>query len=94
MLRISVITDGGRAAVTLEGSLSGPWVDELARTLQALAEEREAGTLDVRLDAVTFIDGAGKLLLRSLCARGVGLEASGCMNRAIVEEITSAQDRR
>jgi hypothetical protein len=94
MLRISVTTDEARAAVSLEGSLSGPWVDELARTLQALADEREGRTLDVRLDAVTFIDNAGKLLLRSLCARGVGLRASGCMNRAIVEEITGAKSRR
>lgn len=94
MLRISVVTDGARAAVTLEGSLSGPWVEELARTLHALVEERDARTLDVRLDAVTFIDHAGKLLLHSLGARGVGLQASGCMNRAIVEEITGAKDRR
>ena len=94
MLRISVTSGRKRAAVTLEGSLSGPWVDELARTLQALAEEREARRLDVRLEAVTFIDGAGKVLLRSLCAQGVRLRASGCMNRAIVAEITSAKDRR
>jgi hypothetical protein len=87
MLRISVTMGQKQATVTLEGSLSGPWVDELARTLEALAD----GALDVQLDAVTFIDGAGKTLLRTLCARGVRLRASGCMNRAIVEEITTAK---
>ena len=93
MLRISVTTGGKRAAVTLEGSLSGPWVDELARTLQALTDEQEGRTLVVRLESVTFIDAAGKLLLRALCERGVHLRASGCMNRAIVAEITGAKDR-
>jgi anti-anti-sigma regulatory factor len=93
MLRISVTTGRRRAAVTLEGSLSGPWVDELARTLEALGDEQRSPIV-LRLASVTFIDGAGRLLLRSLCARGVLLRASGCMNRAIVAEITSAKDGR
>jgi hypothetical protein len=89
VLRITV-TSGtpARTAVALEGRLSGAWVDELARTLDALLTDRDGRSIDVVLDAVSYIDGGGKELLRALHRRGVGLRATGCMNRATVEEIT------
>jgi len=36
---------------------------------------------------VTFIDAAGKELLRTMHTEGATLAASGCMTRAILEEI-------
>lgn len=94
MLRITVTTSGqDRSTVALEGSLSGPWVDELARSLMALTVDRDPRAIDVRLDAVTFIDSAGKDLLRRIHQRGMRLLASGCMNRATVDEITRRTTR-
>ncbi len=87
MLRIT-ITNGERAVLTVEGRLAGPWVDELARVWSAVAEEHAATTITVRLAAVTFVDAAGKALCRQIHAAGATLEASGCMTRALVDEIT------
>jgi anti-anti-sigma regulatory factor len=95
MLRITVMTTGQhRATVALEGSLSGPWVGELERSLSALTAERDARAVDVRLDAVTFIDAGGKDLLGRIHKRGMRLVASGCMNRAVVDEITAPTTRK
>ena len=55
-----------------------------------LADAQDAGTISVQLDAVTFIDPAGKALLRTMHERGAVLAASGCMTRAILEEIRAA----
>jgi len=88
MLRITT-SKGERATLTLEGRLAGPWVDELARAWNALAAGRAAATITVRLDAVSFIDAAGKALCRRIHAAGAVLEASGCMMRAIVDEIAA-----
>jgi hypothetical protein len=90
MLRITITTRSEGVTVVLEGRLAGPWVDELARCWAALAAAQDAGTISVQLDAVTFIDPAGKTLLRAMHERGVVLTASGCMTRAILEEITAA----
>ena len=86
MLRITVTERPDGAAIVVEGRLAGPNVDELARCWDALPAP--AGVVD--LDAVTFIDAAGKILLRRLHRAGARLLASGCMTRAIVDEIAGA----
>jgi hypothetical protein len=43
--------------------------------------------------AVTFIDDKGKGLLAEMHQHGVELVAEGCMNNAIVEEITQGGRR-
>jgi ABC-type transporter Mla MlaB component len=87
MLRISVTTRPGGATVTLEGRLAGPWVDELARCWSSVTARRDASAVRVELEAVTFIDSAGKAALGRMREEGAVLFASGCMTRAIIEEI-------
>jgi len=43
--------------------------------------------------AVTFIDDKGKTLLAEMHQQGAELVAEGCMNKAIVEEITQGERR-
>jgi anti-anti-sigma regulatory factor len=88
MLRISNRTNAdGLTVVVLEGRLAGPWAEELARCWPTLADTRDAGSISVELDAVTFIDAAGKAVLRRMHEDGAALRASGLMTRAIVQEI-------
>ena len=87
MLRITTTIRPEGTALALEGRLAGPWVEELARSWTSLTAARDARSVRVLLDAVTFVDVAGKALLRSMHAQGATLVASGCMTRAIVEEI-------
>jgi len=94
MLRITSTTGPDGVTVVLEGRLAGPWVDELARCWEALTTTQDAASINVDLDAVTFIDALGKALLRTMHEEGAALAASGCMTRAIVEEITEHPWRR
>lgn len=86
MLKITTQTDATRTIFELEGKLAGPWVKELEGSW------RKAASLDrpvrVMLCAVTFIDDKGKKLLAEMYQHGAELVAEGCMNKAIVEEIT------
>ena len=87
MLRITITTRPRDLIVVLEGRLAGPWVDELARSWKALTATEEARSACVQLDTVTFVDAAGKELLRTMHEQGAAFAASGCMTRAILEEI-------
>jgi hypothetical protein len=91
MLRISIAETPNGATVALDGRLAGPWVGELARCLENMTAAGSPGSIQVRLDEVTFIDHAGRALLQAIHGRGVTLAAAGCMTRAIIEEITDVR---
>ena len=88
MLRITTRTNAdGLTVVILEGRLAGPWAEELAGCWATLLTTHDGGSVAVDLDAVTFIDAAGRSVLRTMHEDGATLRASGLMTRAIVEEI-------
>jgi anti-anti-sigma regulatory factor len=87
MLRITITTHSDDVTVALEGRLAGLWVSELAQCWSTLTDTHDARAIRVDLDAVTFIDAAGKGLLRTMHDAGATLAASGCMIRAILDEI-------
>jgi hypothetical protein len=89
MLRITTETARFERTLRLEGRLVGPWVGELARTWGKLCAERDARSIRVDLDGVTFVSPSGKSLLRMIHLEGGTLVAGGFMARAIVEEIES-----
>jgi hypothetical protein len=91
MLKISTRTDGTRIIVELEGSLAGDWVQELEDCWRKAAESHQP--VRVMVCAVTFIDEKGKALLAQMHRHEVELVAEGCMNKAIVEEITQGERR-
>ena len=85
MLKITALTDDTRAILELEGKLAGPWVQELESCWQQMMNRDRP--VQVKLKAVTFIDGAGRKLLAEMHRQRVELAAEGCMTRAIIEEI-------
>jgi ABC-type transporter Mla MlaB component len=87
MLRITNTTRAEGVTLVLEGRLAGPWVDELARFWKGLTTPHDSRSICVQLDGVTFIDAAGKAVLRAMHEEGAAFVASGCMTRAILEEI-------
>src|ERR1700675_141550 len=85
MLRITTEKKRGKTVLSVEGRLAGPWVAALEQSWR----EREAGEkFSVDLCAVSFIDAAGKTLLKEIHQQGGKLIAQGCLNEAIVEEIS------
>ena len=80
-------TEPTETLLVVEGRLSGPWVDELARCWAELRDEKDAGPIRVDLEGVTFVSAAGKALLARLHDAGALLTARACMTSAIIEEI-------
>jgi anti-anti-sigma regulatory factor len=89
MFKITTQTDPTRTIFHLEGQLAGPWVRELEDCwLNAASSNRP---VRVMLCAVTFMDDKGIALLAEMYQHGAELVAEGCMNKAIVEEITRGE---
>jgi hypothetical protein len=62
MLRVEVVTRESRT-VRVAGRLAGPWVGELARTLDGLAQ---VPLVELDLTEVSFVDADGLDMLRAL----------------------------
>jgi hypothetical protein len=90
MLRITTKTEALRTTFELEGKLAGAWVGELERCWREIGPGQ---AVKVCLEAVTFIDDDGKKLLARIHQSGAELNASGCMNKCIVQEIISQNQR-
>lgn len=74
-------------ALTLEGRLVGPWIEELGSYWRQLSMKQQRRTV-VDLTGVTFVDTEGRALLTQMWQQGARLQAVGCLNRCVVEEIT------
>jgi len=91
MLRITTKKKRNRTVLSVEGRLSGPRVamlEECWRELRVSAPEEK---IHVNLCGVSFIDGAGKVLLKTMYSQGAQLLAEGCLNEEIVKEIVRQQ---
>src|SRR5271156_17091 len=84
MLRITTEKKRGRTVMSVEGRLAGAWVGALEQCWRTRAPEEK---LSIDLCGVSFIDAAGKVLLKEIHQQGGKLIAEGCLNQAIVEEI-------
>ena len=84
MLRITTEKKRGKTILSVEGRLAGPWVAALD---QCWRERTPGEKFNVNLCGVSFIDAAGKALLKEIHYQGGKLIAEGCLNQAIVEEI-------
>lgn len=87
MLRITLEKKRGKSTLNVEGRLAGPWVAALE---QCWRDRTPGERFCVDLCAVSFIDAAGKLLLREIHQQGGKLVAQGCLNQAIVDEISNS----
>ena len=86
MLKITVSNEHPGVTFTLSGRLVGPWVQEL-RQCWLMADFDDPAQCRVDLREVSFIDEAGTRLLSHMTRKGVSILASGCMTRAIVQNL-------
>jgi outer membrane protein len=87
MLRITTENRRGKVVLSVEGKLSGPSVVTLEQCWRELRVARAQEKFSVNLCGVSFIDEAGKVLLKEIYHQGGHLLAEGCLNQAIVREI-------
>src|SRR5580698_10323859 len=87
MLRITTEKKRGKLVLTVEGRLAGPWVSTLEQSWRDARASSPTERVSVNLCGVSFIDPAGKTLLKEIHHQGGQLSAEGCLNQAIVREI-------
>ncbi len=87
MLRITTEKKRGKLILGVEGRLAGPSVLTLERCWRELRTATPGEKLSVNLCGVSFIDLAGKMLLKEIYRQGGQLVAEGCLNQEIVREI-------
>ncbi len=90
MLRITTEKKRGKTILSVEGRLAGPWVEALEQCWRSRSTEEK---FNVDLCGVSFIDAAGKVLLKEIHQQGGKLIAEGCLNQAIVQEIEGGVEK-
>ncbi|HKV64503.1 MAG TPA: TolC family protein [Candidatus Acidoferrum sp.] len=91
MLRITTEKKRGRTSLSVEGRLAGPWVGALEQCWRELHAASPSEKFHIDLCGVSFIDAAGKALLKEIHRQGGRLIAEGCLNQAIVQEIAAGE---
>src|SRR6516164_3491719 len=91
MLRITTETKRGKTILSVEGRIAGPSVSILEQCWRDLCSASPRQKFSVSLCGVSFIDNAGKVLLKEMHRRGANLLAEGCLNQAIVNEIVESE---
>jgi outer membrane protein len=92
MLRITTETKRSRIVLTVEGRIAGASVGTVEQCWRELFASSPKQKFIVNLCGVSFIDNAGKVLLREMHSAGAELQAEGCLNQAIVKEICASDE--
>ncbi|HWW18669.1 MAG TPA: TolC family protein [Candidatus Saccharimonadales bacterium] len=88
MLRVTTQKKRSKVLLTVEGRLAGESVSTLELCWRELRAASPSEKFNVDLCGVSFIDAAGKTLLKEIHRQGGHLVAQGCLNQATVKEIT------
>jgi outer membrane protein len=91
MLRVTTETRRGRTVLSVEGRIAGASVSILEQCWRDLYAASPRQKFSVSLCGVSFIDNAGKVLLKEMHRHGADLLAEGCLNQAIVNEIVDSE---
>src|SRR4029077_20799678 len=94
MLRITTERRRGKIVLTVEGRVAGPWVGTLEQSWRDARASANNEKVSVDLCGVSFIDPAGKTLLKEIHHQGGQLVAEGCLNQAIIREISAPSGRK
>jgi hypothetical protein len=89
VLRITIQRTPEVALMKLEGSVKGPWVDELRKAWLASAKMAGGEPMSIDLGAVSFIDARGRNLLLRMQREGVALKGASGFLRQVLEERTT-----
>ena len=90
MLKITSEKNADSVRLTLEGSLTGPWISELEHEWRTIQSSRPV-SLVVDMMGVTFVGEDGKALLKRMWQAGAQLIATGCCTGHLVEEIKGSR---
>jgi hypothetical protein len=87
-LRITIKDEKDSVAITLDGRVAGPWVEELNRVWADTAPRIASKKLSLDLRNVTFADAGGELVLKEIYAQtGAELVTSTPWTQYLAEAI-------
>jgi ABC-type transporter Mla MlaB component len=87
MLRITVQDRPEQVTLMLEGQLIGAWVAEVENAWRTANSILVGRSLNLDLNAVDHVDGAGKYLLALIARSGTQLTASGPEMKDLLQAI-------
>lgn len=93
MFRVTTQKKRFKVLLTVEGRLAGDSVSTLEHCWRELHAASPDEKFNVDLCGVSFIDAAGKTLLKEIHRQGGHLVAQGCLNQATVKEITGEAEK-
>jgi ABC-type transporter Mla MlaB component len=86
VLRITSHAMEDSLTLKLEGSLKGPWVDELQKAWSSSTDGSSGKPVKVDLAGVSFIDPKARNLLLRMQGKGVRLEGASIFLRHLLDE--------
>jgi hypothetical protein len=92
MLNITLHDVAGQLSLELEGRLAGAWVCEVEQCWHTVKASHPNRKFSIDLTGVTYIDRAGRYLLRLMSRDGVSFVASGLMVQDIFDQITGSTE--
>ena len=91
MIRVTKSEDRERTVITLEGQLSGEYIDVVEIFCNQV--ESKGKPIDVFLHDVLTIDESGRALLTRLAAKGIRLLVTGMGTSHFVQDLVGAGSR-
>ena len=85
MLRITIQRTSDSVLLKLEGSIKGPWVDELRKSWLASTKMADGQPMSIELSAVSFVDAGGRDLLLRMQRDGLTLKGPSGFLRHVLE---------
>lgn len=85
MFRLSTKEEGGNTVVTVDGQISGEYLDVVEDWCNHAALKGKPVRLYLR--DVSAVDDAGRSMLRRLAKKGIGITATGVYNCYLVEAL-------
>lgn len=93
MLRITIQNTSNALLMKLEGSVKGPWVEELRKAWLTSAKMGDGEPVNIDLGGVSFIDGDGRDLLLRMQKEGAALSGGSSFLRHILEDGKTNSER-
>jgi hypothetical protein len=88
MIRVTKSAKGKRTIITTDGQLSGDYIEFVETCCnQAVSEGKP---VDLFIEDVSTIDGAGRALLARLAAKGIRLLTTGLYTSYVVRTLVAA----
>jgi hypothetical protein len=93
VLRITIQNTSKALLLKLEGSVKGPWVEELRKAWLTSAKMADGGPVNIDLGAVSFIDPNGRDLLLRMQKEGAALNGGSSFLRHMLEDGNTNSER-